>query len=100
MRQMRTRDAVVGVPEKSLLFRRTAKRMQGMQKSIHARIQRAQTRIQGQKNHPPHNVQLNPKFADKTPRELQNILRELKTELIARGFNCEIKLTYLQNIKI
>ena len=45
-------------------------------------------------------VQSNPKFADKTPRELQDILRELKTELIARGFNCEIKLTYLQNIKI
>lgn len=45
-------------------------------------------------------IQSNPKFADKTPRELQDMLRELKAELIARGFNCEIKLTYLQNIKI
>ena len=45
-------------------------------------------------------VQSNPKFADKTPRELQDMLRELKAELIARGFNCDIKLTYLQNIKI
>ena len=43
---------------------------------------------------------LNPKFSDKTPRELQQELRELKDELIARGFNCEIKLTYLHEIKI
>ena len=43
---------------------------------------------------------LNPKFSDKTPRELQQELRELKEELIARGFNCEITLTYLHEIKI
>lgn len=52
----------------------------------------------GQQITPP--IQRNPKFADKTPRELQDMLRELKAELIARGFNCDIKLTYLQNIKI
>ena len=43
---------------------------------------------------------LNPKFSDKTPRELQQELRELKEELIARGFNCEVKLTYLHEINI
>ena len=48
----------------------------------------------------PNPVLLNPKFSDKTPRELQQDMRELKDELIARGFNCEIKLTYLQEIKI
>lgn len=45
-------------------------------------------------------VQSNPKFADKTSRELQDMLRELKAELIARGFNCEVNLTYLQKIEI
>lgn len=45
-------------------------------------------------------VLLNPKFSDKTPRELQQELRELKEELNARGFNCEIKLTYLHEINI
>lgn len=48
----------------------------------------------------PNPVLLNPKFSDKTPRELQQDMRELKEELIARGFNCEIKLTYLHEIKI
>ena len=48
----------------------------------------------------PNPALLNPKFSDKTPRELQQDMRELKEELIARGFNCEIKLTYLQEIKI
>lgn len=43
---------------------------------------------------------LNPKFSGKTPRELQQDMRELKEELIARGFNCEIKLTYLHEIII
>lgn len=43
---------------------------------------------------------LNPKFADNTPRELQQEMRELKAELIARGFNCEVKLTYLHEINI
>lgn len=42
----------------------------------------------------------NPKFADKTPRELQQKMRELKQELIARGFSCEIKCTYLNTIII
>ena len=46
------------------------------------------------------NPALNPKFSDKTPRELQQELRELKEELIARGFNCEVKLTYLHEINI
>lgn len=41
-----------------------------------------------------------PEFADKTSRELQDSLRKLKHELIARGFNCEVKLTYLQEIII
>lgn len=45
-------------------------------------------------------VQRNHKFADKTPRELQDMLRELKAEFIARGFNCEVNLTYLQKIEI
>lgn len=48
----------------------------------------------------PNSVLLNPKFSDKTPRELQQDMRELKEELIARGFNCEIKLTYLHEINI
>ena len=48
----------------------------------------------------PNPVLLNPKFSDKTPRELQQDMRELKEELIARGFNCEIKLTYLHEIII
>ena len=48
----------------------------------------------------PNPALLNPKFSDKTPRELQQDMRELKEELIARGFNCEITLTYLHEIKI
>lgn len=48
---------------------------------------------------PPTN-QRNPKFADKTPRELQQKMRELKEELIARGFNCKIECTYLNTIII
>ena len=48
----------------------------------------------------PNPALLNPKFSDKTPRELQQDMRELKEELIARGFNCEIKLTYLHEIII
>ena len=43
---------------------------------------------------------LNPKFSGKTPRELQQDMCELKEELIARGFNCEVKLTYLHEIII
>lgn len=43
---------------------------------------------------------LNPKFADKTPRELQQEMRELKAELIARGFNVSVKCTILQEIFI
>lgn len=43
---------------------------------------------------------LNPKFADKTPRELQQEMRELKAELIARGFNVAVKCTILQEINI
>ena len=48
----------------------------------------------------PNPALLNPKFSDKTPRELQQDMRELKEELIARGFNCEVKLTYLHEIII
>lgn len=48
----------------------------------------------------PNPVLLNPKFSDKTPRELQQDMRELKEELIARGFNCEVKLTYFKEIII
>lgn len=43
---------------------------------------------------------LNPKFSGKTPRELQQDMRELKEELIARGFNVEVKCTILQEIII
>ena len=43
---------------------------------------------------------LNPKFSDKTPRELQQDMRELKEELIARGFNVEVKCAILQEIII
>lgn len=51
--------------------------------------------------HPkPTTASCNPKYTGKTPRELQQELRELKEELIARGFNCEIKLTYLHEIII
>ena len=60
-------------------------------------------RRKGKQIAPPTNVTIascNPKFASKTPRELQQDMRELKEELIARGFNCEIKLTYLHEIKI
>ena len=48
----------------------------------------------------PKPVLLNPKFSGKTPRELQHDMRELKEELIARGFNCEVKLTYFKEIII
>ena len=48
----------------------------------------------------PNPALLNPKFSDKTPRELQQDMRELKEELIARGFNCEVKLTYFKEIII
>lgn len=48
----------------------------------------------------PNPVLLNPKFSDKTPRELQQDMRELKEELIARGFNVEVKCTILQEIII
>lgn len=48
----------------------------------------------------PNPALLNPKFSGKTPGELQQDMRELKEELIARGFNCEIKLTYLHEIII
>lgn len=48
----------------------------------------------------PNPVLLNPKFSDKTPRELQQEMRELKAELIARGFNVEVKCTILQEIII
>lgn len=48
----------------------------------------------------PNPALLNPKFSDKTPRELQQDMRELKEELIARGFNVEVKCTILQEIII
>lgn len=60
-------------------------------------------RRKGKQITPPTNVTIascNPKFASKTPRELQQDMRELKEELIARGFNCEVKLTYLHEIII
>lgn len=43
---------------------------------------------------------LNPKYIGITPRELQQEMRELKAELIARGFNVEVKCTILQEINI
>lgn len=49
---------------------------------------------------PPPPYSQNPEYADKSPRELQDSLRKLKQELIARGFNCDIKLTYLKEITI
>ena len=61
--------------------------------------QRAYKHEREPKKHLP-TVQRNHKFADKTPRELQDMLHELKAELIARGFNCEVNLTYLQKIEI
>lgn len=48
----------------------------------------------------PNPALLKPKFSGKTPRELQQDMRELKEELIARGFNCEVKLTCLHEINI
>lgn len=49
---------------------------------------------------PPTGISLNPEFSDKTPRELQNEFRKIANELRARGFNCVVKLTYLQEIPI
>lgn len=43
---------------------------------------------------------LNPKYIGITPRELQQEMREIKAELIARGFNVEVKCTILQKIII
>lgn len=43
---------------------------------------------------------LNPKYIGLTPRELQQEMRELKAELIARGFNVDVKCTILQEIPI
>lgn len=43
---------------------------------------------------------LNPKYIGITPRELQQEMRELKAELIARGFNVEVKCTILQEVII
>lgn len=63
-----------------------------------AKLRRARAKAQQTANTPPYTC--NPEFADKTPRELQDSLRKLKHELIARGFNCEVKLTYLQEITI
>lgn len=98
MLQMRTRAASFGVPE-------NARNPDGLQrecrecKAEYMREYNARKRAsKGQKITTA--IQSNPKFADKTSRELQDMLRELKAELIARGFNCDIKLTYLQNIKI
>lgn len=41
-----------------------------------------------------------PDLSDKSPRELQNEFRRIANELRARGFNCQVKLTYLQEIII
>ena len=60
-------------------------------------------RNKGKQITPPSNatiVSRNQKFASKTPRELQQEMRELKAELIARGFNVEVKCTILQEILI
>ena len=48
----------------------------------------------------PNPALLNPKFSDKTPRELQQDMRELKEELVARGFQVSVKCTILQEIII
>lgn len=42
----------------------------------------------------------NPALADKSPRELQCEMRILANELRARGFNCDVKLTYVNEIII
>lgn len=43
---------------------------------------------------------LNPKYIGLTSRELQQEMRELKLELIVRGFNVAVKCTILQEINI
>lgn len=48
----------------------------------------------------PTTASCNPKYIGITPRELQQEMRELKAELIARGFNVEVKCTILQEIII
>lgn len=48
----------------------------------------------------PTSALLNSKFSDKTTRELQQEMRELKAELIARGFNVKVECTILQHINI
>lgn len=70
---------------------------------INAYQRQRYARKKGKQITPPTNVTIascNPKFSDKTPRELQQDMRELKEELIARGFNCEVKLTYFKEIII
>lgn len=55
---------------------------------------------QQQTTPPPHGYTPDPDLMDKSPRELQNEFRRIANELRARGFNCQVKLTYLQEIII
>ena len=88
-------------------FSKCARNKDGLQymcKECHSVVSREQyARVQASASATPASFPKsapNPKFAGKTPRELQQDMRKLKEELIARGFNCEIKLTYLHEIKI
>lgn len=53
------------------------------------------------RNSPPPELQIsNPKFEGQTPRQLIAALKELITELKARGYSYKGELTYLQRIKL
>lgn len=86
-------------------FNRNARNRNGYQRecrectSAYMRDYNKRKRASKVQNTIPHRS-VNPKFADKTPRELQQGMRELKAELIARGFNVEVKCTILQEIII
>ena len=64
-----------------------------------AKISEGRSRL-GASSTPPHLQPLNPKFADKSPRQLIAALKELITELKARGYSYRGELTYLQRIKL
>ena len=68
-------------------------------KSCRAEIDRA-SRLKRKCLTPPDLSSTNPKFADMQSRSLIAQLREIVTELKARGYAYKGELTYLQRIKI
>lgn len=68
--------------------------------NAYQREQYARNKASCQTQPEPTTASRNPKYIGMTPRELQQEMRELKAELIARGFNVEVKCTILQEIII